>query len=478
MSLPQSDLVQPGISDKLYQALKAAVGVAHVIVDPKAMEPRLIEDRGLYRGSALALVRPGTTKEVSEVVRACRAAAVPIVPQGGNTGLVGGGVPQDAVVLVTDRLNRIRAVDPLNSTMTVEAGCILSNIQQAANDIDRLFPLSLASEGSCQIGGNLSTNAGGTAVLRYGNMRELVLGLEVVLPDGEILNDLNGLRKNNTGYDLRNLFIGAEGTLGIITAAVLKLYSKPVLRATALVACEGPQAALALYDRLRSRNADSLSTFEYIERIALQMVLDHAPGCTDPMAQEHPAYVLVELTSSDPEADLDTRLEAALAAAFEVEEILDAVIGASESQRDALWALRENLSEAQKFAGASIKHDVAVPVSRVAEFLMTASMACRAHVPTVRVCPFGHFGDGNIHFNLSRPLDMPDADFLEEYPAFNRIVHDIVAELGGSISAEHGIGLVKRQELRRYKDPVALRVMEQIKTALDPEGLMNPGKVL
>lgn len=478
MSFPQPDLVQRGISDEFYQALEAAVGAAYVIVDPKAMEPRLIEDRGLYRGSALALVRPGTTEEVAKVVRVCRAAAVPIVPQGGNTGLVGGGVPQDAVVLVTDRLNRIRAVDPLNSTMTVEAGCILSNIQQTAHDIDRLFPLSLASEGSCQIGGNLSTNAGGTAVLRYGNMRELVLGLEVVLPDGEILNDLNGLRKNNTGYDLRNLFIGAEGTLGIITAAVLKLYSKPVLRATALVACEGPQAALALYDRLRSRNADSLSTFEYIERIALQMVLDHTPGCADPMAQEHPAYVLVELTSSDPEADLDTRLEAALAAAFEVEEILDAVIGASESQRDALWALRENLSEAQKFAGASIKHDVAVPVSRVAEFLMAASTACRTHISTVRVCPFGHFGDGNIHFNLSRPRDMSDADFLSEYPTFNRIVHDIVAELGGSISAEHGIGMVKRAELRRYKDPVALRLMEQIKAALDPEGLMNPGKVL
>lgn len=478
MSLPQSDLVQPGISDDLYQALEAVVGAAHLTADTKAMELRLTEDRGLYRGNALALVRPGTTEEVAEVVRLGRAAGVPIVPQGGNTGLVGGGVPQGAVILVTDRLNRIRAVDPLNSTMTVEAGCILSNIQQAADDMDRLFPLSLASEGSCQIGGNLSTNAGGTAVLRYGNMRELVLGLEVVLPDGEILNDLNGLRKNNTGYDLRNLFIGAEGTLGIITAAVLKLYSKPVLRATALVACEGPQAALALYDRLRSRNADSLSTFEYIERIALQMVLDHTPGCADPMAQEHPAYVLVELTSSDPEADLDSRLEAALAVAFEAEEILDAVIGSSESQRDALWALRENLSEAQKFAGASIKHDVAVPVSRVAEFLVDASAACRAHLPTVRVCPFGHFGDGNIHFNLSRPLDMSDAEFLKEYPTFNRIVHDIVADRDGSISAEHGIGMVKRAELRRYKDPVALRLMERIKATLDPEGLMNPGKVL
>ncbi|MCA0920841.1 FAD-binding oxidoreductase [Pseudooceanicola nanhaiensis] len=466
------------LPEGLYATLEGIVGPSYVTSDAGDMALRIVEDRGLYKGLALALVRPGSTQEVSDIVKACRAAGVPIVPQGGNTGLVGGGVPQGAVILATDRMNRIREVDPLNSTLTVEAGCILLTVQQAAEEAGRLFPLSLASEGSCQIGGNLATNAGGTAVLRYGNTRELVLGLEVVLPDGEILSDLNGLRKNNTGYDLKNLFIGAEGTLGIITAAVLKLFPKPATRATAMVACEGPDAALALYDRMRAQAADSLSTFEYIERMALQMVLDHAPGCTDPMAEVHPAYCLVELTSPDANADLDARMEAVLGEAFEAEEIFDAVIGASEAQRNALWNLREHLSESQKPEGASIKHDVAVPVSKVAEFLHVAPAACRAHMPSVRVVPFGHFGDGNLHFNLSRPLDMTDADFLEEYPAFNRIVHDIVAGMNGSISAEHGIGMVKRKELRRYKDPVALKLMETIKQALDPEGLMNPGKVL
>ena len=474
MSKPMLEALPEG----LYQTLETIVGASYVTSDAGDMALRVVEDRGLYKGLALALVRPGSTQEVADIVKACRAAAVPIVPQGGNTGLVGGGVPQGAVILATDRMNRIREVDPLNSTMTVEAGCILLTLQQAAEEAGRLFPLSLASEGSCQIGGNLSTNAGGTAVLRYGNTRELVLGLEVVLPDGEILSDLNGLRKNNTGYDLKNLFIGAEGTLGIITAAVLKLFPKPATRSTAMVACEGPDAALALYDRMRAQAADSLSTFEYIERMALQMVLDHAPGCTDPMAEVHPAYCLVELTSPDANADLDARMEAVLGEAFEAEEVFDAVIGASEAQRNALWNLREHLSESQKPEGASIKHDVAVPVSKVAEFLHVAPDACRAHMPSVRVVPFGHFGDGNLHFNLSRPLDMTDAEFLEEYPAFNRIVHDIVAGMNGSISAEHGIGMVKRKELRRYKDPVALKLMDTIKQALDPEGLMNPGKVL
>ncbi|RWR27092.1 FAD-binding oxidoreductase [Sinirhodobacter populi] len=466
------------LAPEVLAALQAVAGAPYVTTHPDDFAGRLIEDRGLFRGSALAMVRPGNTAEVAAVVNICREARVPLVPQGGNTGLAGGGVPQGAILLSTDRLNRIRAIDPLNATITVEAGCILANVQEAAAHIDRLFPLSLASEGSCQIGGNLSSNAGGTAVLRYGNMRELTLGLEVVLPDGEILNDLNGLRKNNTGYDLRDLFIGAEGTLGIITAAVLKLFPKPVTRSTAFIACEGPQAALDLYDRMRARSADSLSTFEYAERIALQMVLDHSPGCSDPMAQVWPAYALVELTSADPDADLDRRMTTILEEAFDAGEVLDAVIGTSEAQRDTLWALRENLSEAQKSEGASIKHDIAVPVSRLADFLIQAGVACRAHMPAVRVCPFGHFGDGNIHFNLSRPLEMADADFLRQYPAFNRIVHDIVASMGGSISAEHGIGLVKRAELRRYKDPVALKVMERIKAALDPEGLMNPGKVL
>ncbi|MEY8828220.1 FAD-binding oxidoreductase [Sedimentitalea sp. XS_ASV28] len=460
----------------LLENLKTVLGMAHVLTDPADFAGRLVEDRGLYQGHALALIRPADTEQVSLAVRLCRAAGVAIVPQGGNTGLVGGGTPYGAVILSTERLNRIIDIDPLNATMTVGAGCVLANIQEAAAEADALFPLSLASEGSCQIGGNLATNAGGTAVLRYGNARELVLGIEAVLPDGRILSDLNGLRKNNMGYDLRNLFIGSEGTLGIITAAVLKLFPKPVRRATAMVACAGPYPALALYDKLRRENADTLSTFEYIDRFALQTVIRHA-GCTDPMTEIHPAYCLVELTSANPADDLDARLETALAAAFEQEVISDAVIGTSEARKDALWRMREELSEAQKSEGASIKHDVAVPVSRVADFIETATAACKDYMPGLRPCPFGHFGDGNLHFNLTRPQDMEDATFLKEYPNFNRIVHDIVHEMGGSISAEHGIGQVKRAELKRYKDPVALAVMQQIKTTLDPDGLMNPGKL-
>ncbi|MGJ8557630.1 MAG: FAD-binding oxidoreductase [Sulfitobacter geojensis] len=463
---------------ELLGQLRAAIGTAHVLTDPNDLADRLIEDRGLYKGNALAILRPANTAQVAECVRLCFAAGVPIVPQGGNTGLVGGGVPEGGVILITQRLNKIREVDAVNATMTVEAGCILASIQAAAEEVGALFPLSLASEGSCQIGGNLSTNAGGTAVLRYGNTRDLVLGVEVVLPDGRILNDLNGLRKNNTGYDLRNLFIGAEGTLGIITAAVIKLFPQPVSRATTMVACDGPDVALLLFERMRSQNADVLSTFEYIDRSALQMAIDHGTGCSDPMTQAYPAYCLIELTSTGAQDALDARIEATLEAAFEAGEVIDAVIGASEAQKDALWALRENLSDAQKPEGASIKHDVSVPVSRVADFVNVAKAACIAYMPGLRPCPFGHFGDGNLHFNLSRPKDMADADFLDEYPAFNRIVHDIVHEMGGSFSAEHGIGKVKRAELRHYKDPVALELMSQIKQAIDPAGLMNPGKVL
>jgi len=462
----------------LLESIRQAIGAAYVLTDSDDIAPRLVEDRGLRTGTALALLRPGTTQEVAACLRLCHAAKVPVIPQGGNTGLAGGGVPDSGIIITTERLNRIRQVDATNATMTVEAGCILANIQQAADEVDALFPLSLASESSCHIGGNLSTNAGGTAVLRYGNTRDLVLGIEVVLPDGRVLNDLNGLRKNNTGYDLRNLFIGAEGTLGVITAAVLKLFPKPVARATALVACSGADNALALYERMRNRAADTLSTFEYVDRLGLQMVIDHAPGCSDPMTEAHPAYCLVELTSVGMQSDLDLRMETALEHAFEAEEIIDAVIGASETQKDALWALRENLSEAQKPEGASIKHDVSVPVSRLADFLRVATEACMEFMPGLRPCPFGHFGDGNLHFNLSRPVDMEDAEFLAHYSAFNRIVHDIVHEMGGSFSAEHGIGTFKRAELRRYKDPVALELMDQIKSAIDPDNLMNPGKVL
>lgn len=458
--------------------LRAAVGDAHVWTDPARIAPHAVEDRGRWQGHTLAVIRPGSTDEVAAVVRLCHAARVPMVPQGGNTGLVGGGVPDGGVVIAMGRMNRIRAVDPLNATLTVEAGCTLAAIQTAADEAGQFFPLSLASQGTCQIGGNLSTNAGGTAVLRYGTTRDLVLGIEAVLPSGEVLNTLGALRKDNTGYALRDLMIGAEGTLGIITAAVLRLFPRPAATVTAMAACAGPEQALAIFDILRARCGDTLTAFEYIERFGIKMVLDHLPGARDPLADPHPAYVLIELTSPDPDAGLDARMERALAQAMEDGLVPDAVIATSQTQAQALWSLRESMSDMQKHAGASIKHDVAVPVSRVAEFITRGVAACRAHMPDVRPCPFGHFGDGNIHFNLTRPAAMSDADFLAQYGAFNRIVHDLVAAMGGSISAEHGIGLAKRDELPRYKDPVALALCRTIKAAIDPDNLMNPGKVL
>ncbi len=466
-----------GKSD-LIAALRQAVGDDHVWTDGDRIAPFLREDRGRWSGTADAVVRPGSTAEVASVVRCCMAAGVPIFPQGGNTGLVGGGVPAGGVVVTTGRMTRIRDLDVLNATMTVEAGCTLAQVQETAAGAGRLFPLSLASEGSAQIGGNLSTNAGGTAVLRYGNMRDLTLGIEAVLPSGEILNALSALRKDNTGYDLKDLLIGAEGTLGIITAAVLKLFPKPARTVTAFAACAGPADALTLFDILRARCGETLVAFEYLERFGVQMVLDHLPGARDPMAQSWPAYALIELSSPDPEANLAERLEIALAEAMERELVPDAVIAGSEAQNAALWSLRESMSEMQKHAGASIKHDVAVPVSRVAEFITRGVAACTDYMPEVRPCPFGHFGDGNIHFNLTRPTNMTDAAFLAHYAQFNRIVHDLVASMGGSISAEHGIGLAKRDELPRYKDPVALNLCHVLKTAIDPLGLMNPGKVL
>ncbi|MCP1199561.1 FAD-binding oxidoreductase [Notoacmeibacter sp. MSK16QG-6] len=461
----------------LLDRLRKAVGSKHVLTEGTALAGALSEERGLYKGNALALVRPANVEQVSEVVRLCYETGVSIVPQGGNTGLVGGGVPNGGIVLSTGRLNKIFDIDRVNATITAGSGCILAEIQQAADDAGALFPLSLASEGSCQIGGNLATNAGGTAVLRYGNTRDLVLGIEAVLPDGRILSDLNGLRKNNMGYDLKNLLIGSEGTLGVITAVVLKLFPKPVQRMTALAACTDSQAALDFYGMMRTKNADILSAFEFINRFALQTVLDHGGG-SDPFGDIHPCYCLIELSSINPDDELRSRLEATLTEAFETGAVLDAVIGASETQNEALWQLRERIAESQKFEGASIKHDVSLPVSKLAEFIEEAVAACLDHVPNVRPCYFGHFGDGNLHFNFTRPKDMSDADFLAEYASVNRIVHDIVNRMSGSISAEHGIGRTKREDLHRYKDPVAIEVMRQIKSALDPKGLMNPGKVL
>ena len=459
-------------------ALSAQLGAGHVLTEPGDMESHLVETRRLYRGEAMAVVRPGTTAEVAFVVGACAKAGIPIVPQAGNTGLVGGGVPHRGIVLSLSRLDRIRDVDPFNATMIVEAGCILKTVQDAAESVDCLFPLSLASEGSCRIGGNLSTNAGGTAVLRYGNARDLVLGLEVVLADGRIWNGLSRLRKDNTGYDLKDLFVGAEGTLGIITAAVLKLFPRPKARVVAFAGCATPHHALKLFDSLRRAAGDQLSAFEYIPRFGLEIVLKHAAGTVRPLAGDHNGYALIELSSPSPDLDLDGRMEKSLGAAIEEGLVEDATIGASEAQNLALWKLRESLSEVQGLEGGSIKHDVAVPVSEVADFIVTATEACEAALPGIRVCAFGHFGDGNIHFNLSQPVGMEKAAFLAQWERFNRIVHDIVHAMDGSIAAEHGIGLIKRDELARYKDPVALDLMRTLKAALDPQNILNPGKVL
>ncbi|MFC4172211.1 FAD-binding oxidoreductase [Microvirga sp. GCM10011540] len=462
----------------LLEALAARLGAGSVLTDAGDIGGHLVESRGLYQGEALAVVRPRNPEEVAFVVRRCAEAGIPIVPQGGNTGLVGGGVPYGGIVLSLARLDTIREVDPLNATITVEAGCILRSVHEAAERVGYHFPLSLPSEGSCRIGGNLATNAGGTAVLRYGNMRELTLGLEVVLADGRIWNGLKGLRKDNTGYDLRNLFIGSEGTLGIITAAVLKLFPKPQARSTAFIGCSSPHRALALFEHLRTEAGDHLTTFEYMTDFGLEIVLKHKPASVRPLADRHPSYALIELSSPQADADLQGQLETILGKALEDGLIEDATISTSGAQSAALWSLREDLSEVQRLEGGSIKHDVSVPVSQVAGFIETASAACEAQMPGIRVCAFGHFGDGNIHFNLSQPIGMDKGAFLAEWGRFNRIVHDIVHRMNGSISAEHGIGLIKRDELPLYKDPVALDLMRTLKRTLDPRNILNPGKVV
>ena len=461
--------------------LRQAVGPAGLLEGPADTEPFRTSFGATFRGEAALVLRPASTQEVAEVVRLCAEARIAIVPQAGNTGLSGGAQPDGsgtAVILSVDRMRKVRAVDVANDTLTVEAGVTLAEVQAEAERVDRLFPLTLASEGSCRIGGNLATNAGGTQVLRYGNMRELAFGLEVVLPDGRIWNGLSRLRKDNTGYALKDLFIGAEGTLGIITAAVLRLFPAPRARATALLGIADPETALSLFRRLRNAAGDSLTGFEIMPDFGLEIVLKHMPGSVRPLAERHAWYVLAELTSTRPNDDLSQLALDTFEAAFEAGEIEDAVVGSSEAQCDALWKLREDMSDAQKFEGGSIKHDVSVPVSKVPYFIAEANRLCEAHMPGIRICAFGHMGDGNIHYNLSQPEGMDKAAYLATWEEFNRIVHDLVASLGGSISAEHGIGILKREELPMYKDKVALDVMAAIKRAIDPRGLANPGKVL
>ncbi|GAB1459825.1 FAD-binding oxidoreductase [Thauera sp.] len=469
------------MSDELNARLRAIVGAAHVLETEADMAPFLSDWRGRYHGRARAVVRPRDTAEVAAVVAACAQVGVAMVPQGGNTGLCGGATPLAdgaAVVISLARMNRVRALDPDNDTLTVEAGCTLAAVQEAAQAAGRLFPLSLASEGSCRIGGNLSTNAGGVQVLRYGNTRDLVLGLEVVLPDGRVWDGLRGLRKDNTGYDLKQLFIGAEGTLGIVTAAVLKLFPAIRSRATAWVAVPDPRAAVRLLGMLRAACGDRVSAFEIVGRTALGLVLRHIPGARDPLAGAPAWTVLVELSDPAVDAPLDDQLQAVLGEAFAQGLAGDVAVAASGAQAQALWALREDISEAQRIEGVSIKHDVSVPVSRIPDFLERASEALAARWPDVRVVAFGHIGDGNLHYNLSKSVADDNAAFVARTPEVNRIVHDLVCELGGSISAEHGLGQLKREEVLRYKPALEMELMRRVKQAFDPAGLMNPGKVL
>ena len=457
--------------------LQKILGERHVLTAADDVAPFCTDWRGRYTGSALGVVLPGTAAEVAAVVRACAAADTAIVPQGGNTGLCGGATPKGGELVVSlRRLNRIRAIDADNNSITVEAGCTLQAVQEAAAGVNRLFPLSLAAEGSATLGGNLSTNAGGVQVLRYGNARELTLGLEVVLADGRIWDGLRALRKDNTGYDLKHLFIGAEGTLGLITAATLKLFPRPRTHATAWATVPDPAAAVRLLGRLRDAAGDNVTAFEIVGRPALDLVLRHIPDARDPLAGKPGWQVLIELSGARD--DLSATLEQVLEQAAEAGVIDDAAIASSEAQIAALWALRENVSEAQKIEGVSIKHDIAVPVSRIAEFIVHADAALRAAFPEVRIVCFGHIGDGNLHYNQSKSDAQSNAEFIAQTESVNRIVHDLVHQLGGSISAEHGLGQLKREEVLRYKSDTEMGMMRAVKQALDPRGLMNPGKLL
>ncbi len=463
--------------------LRATVGAAQVLTGADAL-PWETDWRERYRGRSLAVVRPGSVDEVAAVVRLCAQAGLPVIPQGGNTGLCGGATPDDsgrAVILSLQRLNRIRGIDTDNDTMEVEAGCVLQSVQQAAREAGRLFPLSLAAEGSCTIGGNLATNAGGTQVLRYGNMRELALGLEVVTAQGEIWRGLRGLRKDNTGYDLRDLFIGSEGTLGVITAATLKLHPLPVARCTALLALDSIESAIAMLGRARAGLGASLTGFELMAGDCLQDVVRCFPQQRLPFegpSADMPWYALLELSDSESETHARERFEVVVGDAIEAGVVLDAVIAESMAQSHALWHLRESIPLAEKESGKSIKHDVSIPVSRMTEFVLGTNAALQAAFPGIRHVIFGHLGDGNLHYNVARGSDWAEGQLLALQDAVYELVHERVHAVGGSISAEHGVGQLKRDVLPRYKDPVEMALMHRVKAALDPLGVMNPGKVL
>jgi FAD/FMN-containing dehydrogenase len=467
--------------EQLLARFAEIVGAAHVLTDAHDTAPFVTDWRKRYLGAALAVVRPATTAEVAAVVKVCAETRTAIVPQGGNTGLCGGATPDASgtqIVVSLARMNRVRALDSINNTLIAEAGCVLANLQRAADEAERLFPLSLAAEGSCEIGGNLSTNAGGVQVLRYGNARDLVLGLEVVLPSGEVWEGLRGLRKDNTGYDLKQLFIGAEGTLGIITAAVLKLFPKPRAQATAVAALRTPRDALRLLEHVQARCGDRLTAFELFSATCLELVRRHFPAVPAPFATLHPQYALLELSDTQAGEAISALIETTLGEAIEDSIALDAVIARSGAQAKQLWNLRERISEAQALEGPNIKHDISIPISRIGEFIDATDARLAKAFPGVRMVTFGHVGDGNLHYNVSHPAESDATAFAARTPEVNLVVHDSVAAFNGSISAEHGIGQYKREEILRYKSSVEIAVMRSVKRALDPLGIMNPGKVL
>ena len=470
-------MTEQGFPGKLLQAL----GPETVITDPAAIEPWLTDWRGVYKGRAQAVLRPSTTEQVAACLRLCNEHRVPVVPRGGNTGLCGGATPDASpanVVLSLDRMNRIRSIDTISNTLVADAGCILGNLRRAAQEAGRMLPLSLAAEDSSQIGGNLATNAGGVNVVRYGMARELVLGIEAVLPNGEIFNGLQTLRKDNTGYDLKQLFIGSEGTLGIITGVALKLHPLVQVRSVVLAAVETPQMALELLRLVYGACGPRLQAFEFFTDECLGLVLAQVEGVQQPFAERHGGYVLIELADTADEAALTTLLEDVIGRALEEGLCSDAVVSASLAQLQALWRLREEISEAQRADGPHLKHDISLPIERIPEFLETAEQRLRTVSPDCRLFIFGHFGDGNLHYNVSRPAGADRGWAAQWEGPVSDAVFAEVAEYGGSISAEHGVGQLKRHAFHHYKDPMQLRLMLQIKQVFDPNGIMNPGKLL
>lgn len=473
-----TDTPKQNLSDDLIAKFTDIVGANYATSDQSVIAPHLVELRGLYQGASPLLLKPNSTEQVSDILKLANDNTLTVVPQGGNTGLVGGQVPNGDIIISLSRMNKIREVDVLGSVMVLDAGVILANAQKAAEEHNLLFPLSLGSEGTCQIGGNLSSNAGGTAVVAYGNTRELCMGLEVVLPTGEIWHGLRRLKKDNTGYDLRDLFIGAEGTLGIITGAVLKLFPQPIGREVMYVGLDSPDAALELFNIARNMCGPSLTGFELMPRFGVEITIKNIDGCRDPLDTPHNWYALIEISSGQSEEAARQMIEGLFEQAFDTGIANDAVLAESESQRKAFWHMRESMSEAQRPEGGSIKHDISVPIAKVPEFLRQASIAVNEYMPNVRICAFGHLGDGNIHYNISQPVDADKQEFLSHWHSLNTVVHAIVLDMNGSISAEHGIGQLKRDELASIREPIEIELMQRIKRSFDPQGIMNPNKLL